>query len=370
MKRVLILVVTVASLVTATIGAKADVASTSTISQVAGACLTPGFTGDGGLSTDALVNKPRDTEMGPDGSVYLADTYNNRIRKIAPDGTITTVAGNGSNTWTGAEIPATEVGLYWPHDLFYDDASQVLYIADSNHSRVLSVTPDGIVHVVAGTGFSGYSGDGGLATQAKVKQPKSVFVYGGYLYMADLSNTIRRVDLSTGIISLYAGKPLTAGYADGDRLSAMFSSPQRVQVDSVGNVYVADTLNHAIRRVDAVTGEVTTVAGTGFRGFNGTSGPGTSVLLNQPRGIALEGDGVLFVADSNNQRIRRVDLVTGYLTTVAGSGKGCTGNGGAAINAKFYQPRGLTVDFQGNLIIADTLNSQLRIVQHTEIVGG
>jgi hypothetical protein len=344
------------------IPAHADVTPDSTISALAGACQVPRFSGDEGPASAARVDKPRDTEIGPDGSIFVADTYNNRIRKISPDGTITTVAGNGSQTYNGDGIAATAASLYWPHDLFVDDNGN-MFIADSNHNRIREITPDGVIHTIAGTGTRGYSGDGGLATKAKIKNPKSVFEFGGYLYVADLANVIRRVDLSTGVITTYAGMGLVKGYQGGDRLTATFNSPQRIQVDSAGNLYVADTLNHAIRRIDAATGIVTTIAGTGVRGFNGTSGQGTNIQLNQPRGIALDGDGILFVADSNNQRIRRISLPNDELTTVAGRGKGCAGDGGAAIKARFYQPRGLTVTPAGDLIIADTLNSMLRLIQ-------
>lgn len=344
--------------------AQADVTPASTITALAGACASAGFSGDGGPSTLAQVNQPRDTEMGPDGSVYVADTYNNRIRKISPSGTITTLAGSGSDVYNGDGIPATQASLKWPHDVFADDVGNI-FIADSNHNRVREVTTDGIIHTVAGTGTGGYSGDGGPATSAQLKNPKSVFLFGGYLYIADLSNTIRRVDMSTGVISTYAGRGLAQGYRNGDRLNALFHAPQRIQIDSGGNVYVADTLNHAIRRIDAATGAVTTVAGTGARGFNGTSGIATRIKLNQPRGIALDGDSTLFVADSNNERIRRVDLTTGALTTVAGSIQGCAGDGGAASGAVFYQPRGLTVDYNGDLIVADTFNSMLRVIAHS-----
>jgi trimeric autotransporter adhesin len=344
--------------------AEADVSDTSTIHAVAGTCLTPGYSGDRGQATSALVDRPRDSEFGPDGSLYFVDTYNNRVRRIAPDGRITTVAGSGFQGYNGDGKAATKVGLHWPHDVFVDDAGN-LFIADSNNNRVREVTTDGVIHTVAGTGVGGFSGDGGPATSAKLKQPKSVYVFGGYLYIADLANVVRRVDLTTGIIETYAGRPLTGGFADGYRVGqAMFNGPQRIQIDSHGNVYVADTLNHRIRRIDAGTGQVTTVAGTGVKGYNGASGAATSMQLNQPRGLALEGDTRLFVADSNNQRIRRVDLLTGQLTTVAGRGKGCAGVPGPASGAMLYQPRGLSVSPSGDLIVCDTLNSRILQIDH------
>src|SRR4051794_15376733 len=356
--------VTAAVAVCASPTAGADVAGTSTIHAIAGTCSAPGFSGDGGQATSALVNEPRDSEFGPDGSMYFVDTFNNRVRRIAPDGVISTVAGSGLQGYNGDGRAATTAGLYWPHDVFVDDAGD-MFIADSHNNRVREVTPDGVISTVAGTGVSGFSGDGGPATTARLKQPKSVYVFGGYLYIADLENVIRRVNLSTGIIETYAGRPGAAGFANGNRLGqATFNAPQRIQIDSQGNVYVADTQNSRVRRIDAVTGQVTTVAGSGASGYNGAAGAATAIKLNHPRGLALDGDGRLFVADSNNHRIRRVDLLTGQLTTVVGKGKGCAGVPGAATGAMLYQPRGLSISPSGDLIVCDTLNDRILQIDH------
>jgi hypothetical protein len=181
-------------------------------------------------------------------------------------------------------------------------------------------------------------------------------------FTAGLDNKIRVVHLNSGIIDTVAGTGV-AGYTNGAAGRAQFSSPQRVQVDSSGNVYVADTDNSVIRRVDAVKKTVSTVAGTGSMGNGGTSGQATSFALATPRGLALEGDNTLYIADSNNQRIRKVNLGTGKLTTVAGSTRGFAGDGGPASGALFYQPRGLTVTPNGSLIVADTFNDEVRIIQ-------
>ncbi len=325
---------------------------------------TRAFGGDGGPAASALLNEPRDTAVGPDGSIFVADTFNHRIRKIGTDGIITTVAGDGTTTYDGDNQLATEASLYWPHDVVVD-SNGVLYIADSNHHRVRRVDLNGIITTVAGRGNAGSTGDGGLAVQARIKNPKSVAIHSGDLYLAGLDSKVRRVNLDTGIISSYAGTGI-AGYSGdgGPATAATLNVPQRLQVDSLGNVYVADTGNSAVRRIDGGTGLISTVAGNGVRGFNGTSGAATSIQLNQPRGLALEGDEVLYVADSNNHRIRRVDLVAQTLSTVAGTTRGFAGDGGPARLAKFYQPRGLTVTPEGDLLVADTFNSRLRRIEH------
>ena len=329
--------------------ASAEVGPENTISVLAGTHVR-GFAGDGGLATLAQVSQPRDTAMGPDGSTYVVDTYNDRIRVIHPNGVIDTFAGNGSHTLAtdpdvGDGGPATAAHLSWPHDVFVDAAGNV-FIADANHNRLREVTPDGIIHTVAGNGQTGATGDGGLATSASLKNPKTVFRQGDDLYTAGLDNKVRVVHLATGIIDLLAGTGV-AGYSDGPPTAAQFNSPQRIQVDSVGNVYVADTGNSAIRKIDALTHVVTTVVGSG---------------LATPRGIALEGDNILYIADSNHHQIKKLDITSGAVVTIAGSTQGFSGDGGSAGAATFYQPRGLTVTSSGDLIVADTFNDELRII--------
>jgi len=352
-------------LVSAPTVVNADVTGDSTITTIAGNGIRA-FSGDGGPAVQAQINQPRDSEWGNDGTLYFTDTYNQRVRAIAPDGTITTVAGNGSTVYNGDEIPATQASLYTPHDLFFDDATGILYIADSQHHRIRSVTPDGIIHAVAGTGVGGSTGDGGRATSARLRNPKSVFVHEGWLYTSGLDNKIRRINLATGIIENYAGTGV-GGFADGSCATAQFYGPQRLQVDSLGNVYVADDLNHRIRRIDALTCQVTTVAGTGVKALGPASGPATSTALNQPRGIALDGDNVLFIADSGNHRIRRLDLLTGQQEVVVGVGRGYFGDGGPARLARLTVPRGLSISPEGDLIVTDDA-SAIRRIEHTALL--
>ena len=344
--------------------ASAVVDSSPTITTLAGTHVR-GFAGDGGPAATAALDEPRDTAVGPGGEIYVADTFNDRIRVISPNGTISTFAGNGSHTAptdpdVGDGGPAVKASLAWPHDVFADGAGN-LFIADSEHNRIREVTTDGIIHTVAGRGAAGSTGDGGPAVAARLKNPKSVFLEGGYLYTAGLDNKVRRIDMSSQVITAYAGTG-AAGYVNGPAAAAQFSSPQRLQVDSRGTVYVADAKNNAIRRIDPLTHRVSTVAGTGVGGYNGASGQGVQVQLDQPRGIALDGDASLYIADSNNQRIRRLSLASGVLTTVAGTTRGYSGDGGPAGAAQLYQPRGLSVTPTGDLLIADTLNSVLRVV--------
>jgi streptogramin lyase len=337
---------------------------TDLISRLAGTG-TQAMSGDGGLAVNASVNLPRDTAIGPDGSIYIADTYNQRIRRINPvTGVITTVAGTGGTAFNGDNQLATKATLKWPHDVTVG-ADGTVYVADSAHHRVRQIDPStGIITTILGTGAVGVGADDVQGTKSALTNPKSVALFGGALYVADLTNRVRRLDLATGRVTTVVGTG-TAGFAGdgGPAVSAQLNSPQRLAIDSSGTIYIADSGNNSIRRVDAATGIITTVAGkSGTSGFRGDGGPGTAALLNQPRGVALDADNALYIADSGNNRIRRLDLVTGTITTIAGSGRGFSGDGGPASAARFYNPRGLTVDPAGRLIIADTFNSVVRVI--------
>jgi sugar lactone lactonase YvrE len=322
-----------------------------------------GFAGDGGPAAQALLDQPRDTAVAADGTIYVADTFNNRIRRIAPDGTISTVAGTGSPDYNGDDIAATSASLHWPHDVTVDEGG-VVYIADSAHHRIRMVTTDGVITTIAGTGQPGSTGDGGPATDARIQNPKSVVVHDGSLYFSSLEDKVRRVDLTSGVITTVAGTDV-AGYSGdgGPATSASLDSPQRIAVDSVGNLYVADTGNSVVRRIDAGTGVITTVAGDGTPGSSGNGTPATTAQIDHPRGLALDGDQMLYIADSDSHCVRRLNLETGIIRRVAGTTeKGFSGDGGPAKEAQLYQPRGLSVTPDGDLLIADTFNDRLRMV--------
>jgi sugar lactone lactonase YvrE len=337
-----------------------SVGARSTITTVAGS--GAGFRGDGGPASEAQLEQPRDTALAPDGSIYVTDTFNHRIRRIDTDGTITTIAGTGSQAWNGDGIAATSASLSMPHDVTVR-RNGVVYIADSGHHRIRRVGLDGTITTVAGTGSAGSTGDGGPATQAQIRSPKSVAIHDGGLYFSSLENKVRRVDLRTGTITTVAGTG-EPGYAGdgGPATAALLHSPQRIAIDSRGTIYVADSDNNVVRRIGARSGVITTVAGTGVAGSSGDGGPAASALLDHPRGLALDGDDRLYVADSNNHRVRRVNLTTGKIRLVAGTTRGYSGDGGEAGSAQLYQPRGLTVLADHSLLVADSFNNRLRLI--------
>ena len=337
-----------------------SVGAQSTITTVAGS--GPGFSGDGGPASQAKLVQPRDTALAPDGSIYVADTFNHRIRRIDTDGTITTIAGTGSETYNGDGIAATSASLSMPHDVTVSRRG-VVFIADSGHHRIRRVGLDGTITTVAGTGRAGSTGDGGPATEARIRNPKSVALYDGGLYFSSLENKVRRVDLSTGTITTVAGTG-SPGYAGdgGPATEARLTSPQRIAIDSHGTIFIADSDNNVVRRIGARSGKISTVAGTGDLGSSGVGGPATDALLDHPRGLALDGDDRLYVADSDNHRVLKVDLVAGTIRLVAGTTRGFSGDGGPAGSAQLYQPRGLTVLPGHDLLVADTFNNRLRLI--------
>ncbi len=327
---------------------------------------TFGYSGDNSVATSAELNAPFGVTVDGAGNLYIADGQNSVIREVtAATGVINTVAGNGSAGYSGDSGPATGASLYLPFGIAVDGAGN-LYIADTENSVIRMVTATGLIGTVVGGGSAGYVGDGGVATGADLNFPQAIAVDGGgNLYIADTDNSVvRKVSAATGVISTVAGNG-SYGYAgDGEAAtSAELNEPQAIAVDGGGNLYIADTNNRVIRKVAAATGIISTVAGTGSYGYSGDGGPATSAGLSDPYGIAVDAAGNLYIADTYNEVIRKVTIATGVISTVAGNGSGgYAGDGGPATSAELSSPEGIAVDGAGNLYIADTYNSVIRKV--------
>jgi sugar lactone lactonase YvrE len=340
--------------------------ATGTITTVAGNGAA-GFLGDGGTSTSAELSGPSGVAVDSVGNLYIADAGNNVIRKVtAASGIITTVAGNGTQSYSGDGGAATSAELSGPSGVAVDSVGN-LYIADAGNNLIRKVTAaTGVISTVAGHGGYGYSGDGGPATSGELSYPSGVAVdSSGNLYIADSYNSrIRLVSLATGIITTVAGNGAPSYSGDGGPATgAELNYPSDVAVDSSGNLYIADEPNERIRMVSSATGIISTVAGNGSVSNVGNGGPATSAAFNQPTSVAVDSSGNLYIADYNNQRIRLVNAATGIITTVAGNGfQGYSGDGGAATNAELSGPAGVAVDSVGNLFIADELNQRIRRV--------
>ena len=325
-----------------------------------------GFSGDGGPAVDAQLARPHGLAVDPDGNLYIADLSNHRIRRVDPSGTITTIAGTGTRGYSGDNGPASRAQLTFPGGVAVDRAGN-LYIADSNNRRIRQVDPSGIITTFAGTGGEGPSGDGGPAVQAEIGVPERVTVdrTGNLFFSVGSHFSIRRVDPS-GTITTYARDAGGSGSDVGDggpAVEASLKEPQGVAVDGAGNLYIADMGNYRIRRVD-LSGIITTFAGIGDDGGRlGDGGPAVEAYLVEPQGVAVDGEGNLYIADTGNDRIRRVDS-SGTINTVAGTGaRGYSGDNGPALQARLRQPGEVAVDAAGNIYIADTQNHCVRVLK-------
>jgi sugar lactone lactonase YvrE len=402
---------------------------------------TEGFSGDGGPATTAELNFPEGLFVDGAGNIFIADSLNDRIREVvAATGNIQTVAGNGSSGFSGDGGPATAAALNEPQGVFVD-ASGNIFIAETDRIREV-VAATGNIRTVAGGVTAGFSGDGGPATSAALDGPTSVYVdRSGNIFIADMwNNRIREVVAATGNIQTVAGSgpygfdpnfgvPVCAGYTGdgGAATSAHLCQPTGVYVDGAGSIFIADSTNNAIREVVSASGNIQTVvtgfdphgvhgdgsgniffssplsntvsaanitsrvtqavAGNGTCCFGGDGGPATDAELNLfLGGVSVDRSGNILIADTSNNRIRKVDAATGTIQTVAGSGVdssclGCfalsggfSGDGDAAKDAQLNSPGDVSADRSGNVFIADSSNHRIREVDaasgHIQTVAG
>lgn len=323
-----------------------------------------GYSGDGGPAVKAQLNEPFGVCFGPKEEMYIADSANHCIREVDAQGNISTVAGTGKKGYTGDGGPATAATLNEPYAVIAD-ARANLFIVDRLNACIRYVDRDsGKIVTIAGNGTKGYSGDGRRADQAQLKEPNGLALdRQGDLYIADVEdNRIRKVDLRTGIITTLCGTGERRDSGDGDvAAEASLNGARAVAVDAEGNVYICEREGNRVREIEHKAQIIHTIAGNGKAGYTGDGKAATEATLRGPKWIHVDANGAVYVVDTENHCVRRVDPNTGIIRTVAGCGtSGGKGDGGLAAKAQLNRPHGCTVH-NGLLYIADSENHRIRV---------
>ncbi|THU32516.1 T9SS type A sorting domain-containing protein [Niastella caeni] len=339
-------------------------AATGIITTVAGN--GAGYTGDGGHALLATFLNPRYLTVSRAGNLYIHDFNNYVIRKVTgATNIINTYCGNHTVGTSGIGGPVADAQLYQFNSITVDKLNNIYLTDNSNHKVYRIDAANGFINTVAGTGNQGLNhGNGGPATSANIISPTGVATDStGNFYFLDNGIAVRKVNIATGIISTVAGNGVQYGYSGdgGPATSAKINRANGLAFDLAGNLFISDRDNNVIRKVSAATGIITTVAGTGTAGYSGDGGLATSATLNKPFGVTVDHSGNIYISDNTNNVIRRVDAITGIITTFAGTGTGgYSGDGGLATAARIRYPYGLTTDTAGNVILADQFNSRVR----------
>jgi trimeric autotransporter adhesin len=333
----------------------APVSLAQNVTTVAG-----GFVGDGQLATKASFEIPYEVVRDKSGNTYVSDPYGYRIRKIATTGIITTYAGTGIAGYSGDGGLATAAKVSFPIGLALDLAGEVVF-ADFGNNRVRKINASGKISTIAGTGTAGYSGDHGPATKANLNGPIGLtYDSAGNLYISDrANNVIRKVD-TTGTITTYAGQQSKPGFCGnkGPATSACLHLPAGLTTDANGNLYISDGLNFRVRQVNSA-GTINTIAGNGTRTYSGDGGKAISAGIGRPFGLSFNG-GVLYIATSANARVRNVLLSTGIIHTFIGSTVGYDGDGHSPSATKLDAPYGVLSLSSTSLLVVDRFNDRLR----------
>ncbi len=326
-----------------------------------------GYSGDRDMARRAALNQPFDVALDRQGNLYFSDAYNHCVRRIErASGTITTVAGTGDAGYSGDGGVAIRAQLNSPYGIALDTANN-LYIVDRLNACIRLVEAvTGIIQTIAGTGQPGYGGDGGPALLAQLQEPNDMVLDGhGRAFIADVQDhRVRVVDLASRVITTFAGTGEAGSSGDGGPAGrATLLGPRALAFGPTGDLYICLRNDHKVRRVDMHTGIIRTVAGTGERGYTGDHGSALRATFNGPKEIAVDSQGNIVLVDTENHCLRHIDAASGVVTTVAGTGHaGGSGDGGPAIAAMLKRPHGACLDEGGNMYIGDSENHRVRFV--------
>jgi streptogramin lyase len=325
-----------------------------------------GHSGDGGPANQAQIDNPFGVVRGPDGAIWFCEYTGQRIRRVAPDGTISTFAGSGKKGYSGDGGPALEATFNLPHEIRFDGNGHV-YVVDMANNAVRKIdTKTRVISTFAGGGPAGYSGDGGPASAAQLKNPHSIqFGPDGSLFICDIGNhCIRKVDMKTGIISTFAGTGTAGPTPDGAPIvGTPLKGPRSLDFDAQGNLWLATREGNQVFKFDLAANRISHVAGTGASGFTGNGAPARTATLKGPKGIALDKAGNAWLADTESHSVRMIDRATGNLELVAGTGEKGDGPDGNPLACPMARLHGIFVDADGSVFIGDSEAHKVRVLR-------
>jgi len=311
---------------------------------------------------DNSVNNPYGLVVGPDGGLYFCDIDNHAVRRLdLKNKKVTTIVGTGTKGNSGDGGPATKAEVDQPYEIRFDKAGNLFFVDMPNHVVRRVDKKTGVITTVAGVGKPGFGGDGGPAVQAQFKQPHSIaFDQSGGLLICDIGNhRVRRVDLKTGMIDTFLGNGERNPTPDGPAKGVSINGPRAIAFDNQGNLYLVLREGNSVYKLDKAM-QIKRVAGTGQKGLSGDGGPAVAAALNGPKGVSISPDGSMYLADTENHAIRKVDLKTGIITTVAGTGEKGDGPDGDPLHCKMNRPHGIFVDAKGVVYIGDSESHRIR----------